>query len=48
MDLQEKIALIEEVLDVEAGSLTCETMLAAGRHRGMGFHSGPVLDSYAG
>lgn len=28
MDLQEKIALIEEVLDVEAGSLTCETMLA--------------------
>ena len=28
MDLQEKIALIEEVLDVEAGSLTQETMLA--------------------
>ena len=28
MNLQEKLALIEEVLDVEAGSLTCETMLA--------------------
>lgn len=28
MDLQEKIALIEEVLDVEAGSLTSETLLA--------------------
>ena len=28
MNLQEKLALIEEVLDVEAGSLTQETMLA--------------------
>ena len=28
MDLQEKIELIEEVLDVEAGSLTTETLLA--------------------
>ena len=28
MDLQEKIALIEEVLDVEAGSLTSETLRA--------------------
>ena len=28
MDLQEKIALIEEVLDVETGSLTSETLLA--------------------
>ena len=28
MDLQEKIVLIEEVLDVEAGSLTPETLLA--------------------
>ncbi len=28
MNLHEKLALIEEVLDVEAGSLTQETMLA--------------------
>ena len=28
MNLQEKLAVIEEVLDVEAGSLTQETMLA--------------------
>ena len=28
MNLQEKLALIEEVLDVEAGRLTQETMLA--------------------
>ena len=28
MNLQEKLALIEEVFDVEAGSLTQETMLA--------------------
>ena len=28
MNLQEKLALIEEVLDVEAGSLTQETMLS--------------------
>ena len=28
MNLQEKLALTEEVLDVEAGSLTQETMLA--------------------
>jgi acyl carrier protein len=28
MNLQEKLALIEEVLDVETGSLTPETLLA--------------------
>lgn len=28
MDLREKLALIEEVLDVEAGALTPETLLA--------------------
>ena len=28
MNLQEKLALIEEVLDVETGSLTTETLLA--------------------
>ncbi|WP_455654837.1 acyl carrier protein [Phascolarctobacterium sp.] len=28
MDLREKLALIEEVLDVEAGALTSETLLA--------------------
>ena len=28
MNLQEKLALIEEVLDVETGSLTRETLLA--------------------